>query len=254
MADNKIITLNLLKGPETRGLLSSSQSKELVTDYIARIVDITNSSNNAVSRIEYHPPQASGPIAYEVTDSQSTIVSAEGDNKLFSLSTLRSPGSGQAVSSSNAFTETFNKDYVAGLRDVSSFSGDTNTVIEYDAPQWDNTAEIWTDEQIADVKDKISTSRVTIADDGVHSFTPRKTTGRIAVYDNAGNGVECFFDLDTPAVSSGDTIGNGASATGNHAGTTGTDGNLTVAADGANNQIDIENRTGSSQPVQYIVW
>lgn len=92
-----------------------------------------------------------------------------------------------------------------------------------------------------------------LSDDAVHNVVPSSDYGRIYVMDDNQDYIGLFYDLVNGTVADIASNGSAVSATGDHTGTTGTDGNLTVAADSANGQIDIENRTGGARNVYFQV-
>jgi hypothetical protein len=93
-----------------------------------------------------------------------------------------------------------------------------------------------------------------VGDDSVSTVTPDRSRVKVHVYDGSGESGEATLD-----VSSGTVVNTNYSSTnltfttGNLGGTTGTDGNLTISADGTNNTIDIENRTGSTKTVTLSI-
>jgi hypothetical protein len=105
--------------------------------------------------------------------------------------------------------------------------------------------------------DAHSTNNVTISDDDVHQFAPSRNAGKLTIHEAANNNViEILFDLTggASAITEVAQLGDGfETGTGDHTGTTGTDGKITVAVDYGNRAIDIENRSGSQLLVYYTV-
>jgi hypothetical protein len=92
---------------------------------------------------------------------------------------------------------------------------------------------------------------LSIADDAVATITPASTSGFIAVYaaGTAGNWWIGYYRAAGTAVATAIASGaQGAAVTSSLSGTTGADGNLTVAAL-SGGTIQIENRTGASRTV-----
>lgn len=89
-----------------------------------------------------------------------------------------------------------------------------------------------------------------IDDDGVVAIVPARSKGFAFVEDGNGQAVGTYYDLDNGAVTALGSTASATTGTGNHGGTTGVDGNLTVAADSGNGELDIENRTGGRRTVR----
>jgi hypothetical protein len=96
------------------------------------------------------------------------------------------------------------------------------------------------------------TNNVTIPDDNTFDYVPANNLGNLMVTAN-GNVAHILFDLNTPNIQLSTQLGsNIAVSTGSASGSTGTDGNFTVFADGGNGQITFENRLGQTEDVRFL--
>jgi hypothetical protein len=95
------------------------------------------------------------------------------------------------------------------------------------------------------------TTTLTIADDSAKSITPANNRGVLFVEDDIGI-AQILYDVANGSIQKGTQLGLITTATGNYTGTDGSDGQLTVSADGTNGQIDVENRTGSQTTVRIL--
>ena len=93
-----------------------------------------------------------------------------------------------------------------------------------------------------------------IADDAVHQFTPGPNAGFLIVQTD-GDAAAFVYDVSGSGTISklGELGTTFETATSDLGGTDGTDGKITVSADGGNGQIDVENRTGAEITVRIGV-
>lgn len=97
-------------------------------------------------------------------------------------------------------------------------------------------------------------STATIADDAVYSITPQQDFGKILITDNNAEVGEFLYDISNGAITEiADLNGNFETSTSSLSGTTGTDAKITVSADSANGQIDIENRIGAERTFRWQI-
>lgn len=94
---------------------------------------------------------------------------------------------------------------------------------------------------------------VEVGDDTAVSFTPPNPAGAILLHDAASQFAQAIFNTATPAMTAMFTVsGNVVLTTGILAGTTGTNGKLTISA-ASDGRIYIENRLGAVRTIAYSV-
>ena len=94
-----------------------------------------------------------------------------------------------------------------------------------------------------------------IADDSVVSISPPQDLGTLSLADLNGKVEQAVaqYNLDTASMVGVNSTSNVAFQTGSLSGTTGTDGTLTVSADAANGQVDVENRLGAEVTLSFVL-
>jgi len=99
-----------------------------------------------------------------------------------------------------------------------------------------------------------STNVAFIVDDSVQNVVPNRNMTLFHVVDDTNRNGLYLVDLDAGSIKEvSDLNTNIATGTGDHTGTTGTDGDFTVAANGTDGEIVIENRTGGSVSVRWTI-